>query len=92
MLGPEGEEHWALADYTSISPKTNFKFLDAFCDAMLAIAEEAKTNPDLLHNAPHSLAIGRLDEAHAAKCLNLCWRSSDEEETTPSPLSGRGLG
>lgn len=33
MVGPEGEEHWALADYTSISPKTNFKFLDAFCDA-----------------------------------------------------------
>lgn len=33
MVGPEGEEHFALADYTSISPKTNFKFLDAFCDA-----------------------------------------------------------
>ncbi|MCX2679288.1 SRPBCC domain-containing protein [Galbibacter sp. EGI 63066] len=32
MCGPEGEEHWALADYTVISPKTNFKFLDAFCD------------------------------------------------------------
>jgi len=53
--------------------------LDAFCDAMLAIAEEAKENPDLLHNAPHSLAVGRLDEAHAAKCLNLCWRSAEEE-------------
>ena len=33
MVGPEGEEHWALADYTSISPKTNFKYLDAFCDS-----------------------------------------------------------
>ena len=32
MVGPEGEEHWSLADYTSISPKTNFKCLDAFCD------------------------------------------------------------
>lgn len=32
MCGPEGEEHWALADFTAISPKTNFKFLDAFCD------------------------------------------------------------
>jgi glycine dehydrogenase subunit 2 len=53
--------------------------LDAFCDAMLAIAEEAKENPDLLHNAPHSLAVGRLDEAHAAKCLNLCWRNADEQ-------------
>ena len=32
MVGPAGEEHWALADYKSITPKTNFKFLDAFCD------------------------------------------------------------
>lgn len=32
MVGPEGEEHWALADYTSITPKSNFKYLDAFCD------------------------------------------------------------
>jgi glycine dehydrogenase subunit 2 len=53
--------------------------LDAFCDAMLAIAEEARTNPDLLHHAPHSLAVGRLDEAHAAKCLNLCWRNAEQE-------------
>ncbi len=34
MVGPEGEEHWARADYTSISPKSNFKFLDAFCDSV----------------------------------------------------------
>ncbi|GGF24881.1 SRPBCC family protein [Flavobacterium limi] len=33
MVGPEGEEHWAIADYTSISPKTNFKYLDAFSDS-----------------------------------------------------------
>lgn len=33
MLGPEGEEHWAVADYTSITPKTNFKYRDAFCDS-----------------------------------------------------------
>jgi uncharacterized protein YndB with AHSA1/START domain len=33
MVGPEGEEHWALADFKSITPTTNFKFLDAFCDS-----------------------------------------------------------
>lgn len=33
MVGPEGEEHWAIADYTSINPRTNFKYLDAFCDS-----------------------------------------------------------
>jgi uncharacterized protein YndB with AHSA1/START domain len=33
MVGPEGEKHWAIADFTSISPKTNFKYLDAFSDS-----------------------------------------------------------
>jgi uncharacterized protein YndB with AHSA1/START domain len=32
MCGPEGEEHWALARFTSISPKINIRFSDAFCD------------------------------------------------------------
>ncbi len=32
MVGPEGERHWALADFTAITPKTNFQYLDAFCD------------------------------------------------------------
>lgn len=33
MVSPEGEEKgWQIQDYTSISPKTNFKFLSAFAD------------------------------------------------------------
>lgn len=32
MVSPEGGEHWAIQKYTSISPKTNFKFLNAFAD------------------------------------------------------------
>jgi len=32
MVGPEGQEHWAVQQYTSISPKTNFKFYNAFAD------------------------------------------------------------
>jgi len=32
MVSPEGQEHWSLQKYTSISPKTNFKFLNAFAD------------------------------------------------------------
>src|SRR6266478_1806488 len=32
MVSPEGEEHWSIQKYTSISPKTNFKFLNAFAD------------------------------------------------------------
>jgi uncharacterized protein YndB with AHSA1/START domain len=33
MVSPEGQEHWAIQQYTSISPKTNFKYLNAFADA-----------------------------------------------------------
>ncbi|MGO4771774.1 SRPBCC domain-containing protein [Flavobacterium sp. W22_SRS_FK3] len=32
MVSPEGQEHWSIQQYTSISPKTNFKFLNAFSD------------------------------------------------------------
>lgn len=46
--------------------------LDAFADAMLKIADEAHTNPELLKDAPHSTPIGRLDEVKAAKDLVLC--------------------
>ncbi len=46
--------------------------LDAFAEVMLKIAEEAHTNPTLLHEAPHDTPVGRLDEVKAAKELVLC--------------------
>ncbi len=41
--------------------------LDAFCDAMLAIAREAAEHPELLKEAPHHRPVRRLDEVRAAK-------------------------
>lgn len=32
MVSPEGNEMWAMHRYTSITPKTNFKMLNAFAD------------------------------------------------------------
>lgn len=32
MVSPEGDEHWSLQQFTSISPKTNFKYLNSFSD------------------------------------------------------------
>ena len=32
MISPEGQERWAMQEYTSISPKTNFKMYNAFAD------------------------------------------------------------
>jgi uncharacterized protein YndB with AHSA1/START domain len=40
MCGPKGEEHWALADYTAITPQSNFKHLDAFCDSEGSINDD----------------------------------------------------
>jgi glycine cleavage system P protein (glycine dehydrogenase) subunit 2 len=41
--------------------------LDAFCDAMLAIAREAAEEPETLKEAPHQRPVRRLDEVRAAK-------------------------
>ena len=32
MVGPEGEEHWARADFESISPLRSYSAQDSFCD------------------------------------------------------------
>ena len=32
MVSPDGREGWAVQKYTSITPKTNFKFFNAFAD------------------------------------------------------------
>jgi len=45
--------------------------LDAFIEAMTKIAEEAVATPELLHGAPHTTPVGRLDEVHAARHLKL---------------------
>ena len=33
MVSPEGLERWAIQEYTSITPKTNFKMFNTFADA-----------------------------------------------------------
>jgi glycine dehydrogenase subunit 2 len=41
--------------------------IDAFIDVMHKIAEEAKTDPELVKTAPHNTPIGRVDDVLAAK-------------------------
>jgi glycine dehydrogenase subunit 2 len=45
--------------------------LDAFAEALLQIADEAKNNPEILLNAPTTAPFGRFDEVKAAKDLIL---------------------
>ncbi len=55
--------------------------LDAFADALIQIAEEARTDPALLHDAPHNTRFGRMDEVKAARELVLCcWLPEEENQ------------
>lgn len=51
--------------------------LDAFVEAMISIAHEAKTDPALLKGAPYTLPVKRLDEVKAARELDLVFRGDD---------------
>jgi glycine cleavage system P protein (glycine dehydrogenase) subunit 2 len=55
--------------------------LDAFADALVAIAAEATSDPEIVKGAPHTAPVRRLDEATAARQPNLRWR----------PMTGRQM-
>ena len=48
--------------------------LDEFAQVLIKIAEEARTNPDLVKNAPYTTLVTRLDEVSAVRKPNLRWR------------------
>jgi glycine dehydrogenase subunit 2 len=54
--------------------------LDAFVEAMLAIAEEAAADPAVVHDAPHNRPVRRLDEVRAAKQPVVRYRFEDHPE------------
>jgi glycine dehydrogenase subunit 2 len=58
--------------------------LDAFADALAAIAHEAETEPETVRTAPHTAPVRRLDEATAARQPNLRWRGMTGVDT-PCP-------
>ncbi len=51
--------------------------LDAFAAALSAIDREAAADPDLLHGAPYSAPVRRVDEARAVRELNVSWPEED---------------
>jgi hypothetical protein len=50
--------------------------LDAFVAAMVAIREEAQTDPAKLKGAPYTLPVRRLDDVRAAKQLDIAWKAA----------------
>ncbi|MBM4403335.1 MAG: aminomethyl-transferring glycine dehydrogenase subunit GcvPB [Candidatus Cloacimonetes bacterium] len=45
--------------------------IDSFARAMIEIAEEAENDPELLHNAPLTTPVRRVDDARAVKILDI---------------------
>jgi glycine dehydrogenase subunit 2 len=60
-----------MIEPTESEPKEE---LDAFCEAMLAIARECAERPELVRSAPHTTPVRRLDEARAARQPVLRWK------------------
>jgi glycine dehydrogenase subunit 2 len=54
--------------------------LDAFCDAMIAIAREARDNPDQVRSAPLTTPVRRLDEVKAARDPDVVWKYPTQEK------------
>ncbi|MBI5443537.1 MAG: aminomethyl-transferring glycine dehydrogenase subunit GcvPB [Deltaproteobacteria bacterium] len=52
--------------------------LDAFCDAMIRIAEEIEAGSERLREAPVTTPVRRLDQARAARQPKLRWRPTPE--------------
>jgi len=59
--------------------------LDAFAEALLAIADEAEHTPDVLHYAPHTMPVARLDEVAAARKPNVRWQRAARNEQACQP-------
>jgi len=59
--------------------------LDAFVDAMRAIAGEAADRPELLKQAPEGTVVGRLDEVKAAKRAVVRYHFEDHPDLSAEP-------
>ena len=65
--------------------------LDAFVDAMRAIAGEAETEPDTLRSAPYNRPVHRLDEVLAAKRAIVKYGFEDHPDLGNEPAEPRQL-
>jgi len=48
--------------------------IDQFVDAMIAIANEAEENPEIIKTAPHMTRTSRVDEVTAARKPIVRWK------------------
>jgi len=77
-----------MIEPTETEPKET---LDAFVDAMLAIAREAADRPELLKQAPHDRPVRRLDEVKAAKRAVVKYGFDEHPDLSAEPTEPRQL-
>ena len=65
--------------------------LDAFVDAMIAIAREAEDDPEVIKGAPHGRPVRRLDEVKAAKRAVVKYGFEDHVGLAGDPAEPRQL-
>jgi glycine dehydrogenase subunit 2 len=71
-----------MIEPTETEPKER---LDAFADALRAIAGEARDNPELVRSAPHHRPVRRLDEVKAAKRAVVRFGFDEHPDPDPQP-------
>ncbi len=83
---------WPVAHCLMIEPTEceSLATLDRFVEAMTRIAREARERPELLHHAPFTMPVHRLDEVTAARRPALRWRPgrAGEEAHDRAALAG----
>ena len=77
-----------MIEPTETEPKET---LDAFADAMLRIAEEAASDPQVLKDAPHRRPVRRLDEVKAAKRAIVKYGFDEHPDWSGEPAAGEAL-
>ncbi len=65
--------------------------LDAFADAMLAIAREAAEDKEVVKGAPHDRPVGRLDEVKAAKRAIVKYDFDEHPDVRGEPAPGEAI-
>ena len=77
-----------MIEPTETEPKET---LDAFCDAMIAIAKEAASDLALLKEAPHHRPVRRLDEVKAAKRAIVKYGFEEHPDLAGPPAEGEAI-
>lgn len=73
---PQIVEESMMIEPTETEGKEN---LDEFVEIMREIAEDARTNPEKIQNAPYNTPVRRLDEVSAARNPKIIWREEENE-------------